>query len=85
MVEIYTAYKKGEYYMKTHKIMEINTGGKHFFCIYDENKESNRYILYEKWYDNGWHRKKIGEYINFLLVIEYLRKYSYDNMWGLRR
>lgn len=71
--------------MKTRKVMELNVDHKNFFCIYDKDKESNRYILYEKWYDNGWHRKKMEEFPNFFLVIEYLRKYASDNMWGLSR
>ena len=67
--------------MKTRKVMEINICGKHFFCIYDE--EANHYTLYEKWWDSGWHRKKEVEYENFVSVLEYLRRYSYDNNWGV--
>lgn len=69
--------------MKTRKVMEISVEGKHFVCVYDETKESNRYILYEKWWDSGWHRRKIVEYDNFVSVLEYLRRYAYDNAWGL--
>ena len=81
MVEIYTACEKGDKDMKTRKVMELNVDHKCFVCIYDEEK-ANHYILYEKWYDNGWHRIKIREDKCFVGVLDFLHQYAWDNAWG---
>ena len=57
---------------KTRKVLDICESGNHFVCIYDSSKVSNPYILYTKWYDKGWHRKKVIEYADFPSVLYHL-------------
>lgn len=61
---------------KTHKVMDIQCGKKQYFCIEDRSKV-NWYYLYEKWYDNGWHRKRIAEYADMSSVLMHLLQINY--------
>ena len=54
---------------KRTKIMSILYRGKHYECIFDTTKKYNMFILYEKWYCQGWHRKKLGEYADDVSVL----------------
>lgn len=47
---------------KTWQTMDILVSGMRFICIFDTTKPHNPYRLYRKYYDKGWHRKKIAEY-----------------------
>ena len=69
---------------KTRKVLDINVEGKHFICIFFENVKVNPYHLYEKWYDNGWHKKQIEAYGNFVSVLDHLRNYATWNEWGYK-
>lgn len=57
--------------MKTRKVMDIQYGDKQYICIEDRTKV-NWYNLYEKWYDRGWHRKKIAEYADMSSILFHL-------------
>ena len=62
---------------KTYQVMNISDHGKHFACIYDSSARCNPYKLYRKWYDQGWHRKKVVEYDDFESVLWHLLQEEY--------
>jgi hypothetical protein len=57
--------------------MEMQFNGKWYVCIEDSTAKYNQYKLYHRWYDMGWHRKKIAEYANFDSVLFYLLQSKY--------
>jgi len=67
--------------MATRKIMDIELWGKKYFCIHEPGAV-NPYKLYEKWYDRGWHRKKIAEYGNMDSIMFHLMQIKYP--YGIR-
>lgn len=66
--------------MKTHKVMDLMFYGKHYICIKDSTTTRNPYKLYEKYYDNGWHRKKITEYSDIDSVLFHLLQTEYKTV-----
>lgn len=67
---------------KTHKVMDIIFHGTNYICIYFENR-TNPYVLYKKWYDKGWHKKKLTEFctmddVLFLLLQSYHKAVVWD-------
>lgn len=62
---------------KTYKVMDIDYKGIKIVCIYDSTAKYNPFKLYERWYGNGWHRKKIVEYTDFQSVLYHLIE-NYD-------
>ena len=68
---------------KTTKCLDIVAEGKHFVCTFTPSRR-NPYQLYHKWYDRGWHQRKLVEYANFLSVIYWLEQYGNQNRWGFR-
>lgn len=45
------------------KIGELNTRAAWFVLYYDDSdKHGNRYKIYQKWYEHGWHKKKVEAY-----------------------
>lgn len=63
--------------MKTHKVLELNEKGMHIVCIYHSTTNRNPYKVYRKWYDKGWHRKKLTEYQDFSSVLAELLQVVY--------
>lgn len=57
---------------KTSQVLSVSCGGRHFVCIFYCDSLVNPYKLYCKWYDHGWHRKKVAEYGDFSSVLFYL-------------
>ena len=62
---------------KTYQVMNVDCKGIKLICIYDTTAKWNPYKLYQKSYDNGWHRKKITEYTDFQSVLYHLVE-NYD-------
>lgn len=52
--------------------LSVCENGKHFVCIRCNDGSVNPYKLYHKWYDRGWHKKKVVEYGDFESVLYYL-------------
>lgn len=60
----------------TKKIMEMSD--KHtYVVIKDDSAKFNPYKVYNKWYDGGWHRKKLTEYGDLQSVLWYLLQIEY--------
>lgn len=62
---------------KTYQVMNICEGGHHWVCIYDTAAKRNPYKLYQKWYDMGWHKRKVVEYADFQSVLWHLLQTEY--------
>lgn len=70
--------------MKTRKVMDMQFNGNWYVCIEDKTAKSNPYKLYLRWYDMGWHQKKITEYADFDSVLFYLLQSKYPVVrWDL--
>lgn len=71
--------------MKTRKVMEIDFNGSYYFCIYDESQRGgNPYTLFLKWWDQGWHRKKIVSYADMDSILFHLLQMKYKKaQWDL--
>ena len=69
----------------TLKVMSLlNYNGKRYECIYNYGK-TNPFKLYVKWYENGWHRKKVAEYANIDSILFYLLQQKYPvASWDIR-
>ena len=63
------------------KIGELNTLSGWFIICYDE-ADRNHYKLYQKWYNNGWHRKLIVKYADLfsctIWINEYIKNHNED-------
>ena len=62
---------------KTHKILDINTNGKHFTCIYNAADKINPYRVYELHWECGKYgtterRTQIAKYADFKSVMCHL-------------
>lgn len=69
---------------KTKQIMTMDYNGKHYVCIQHSTDTTNPYKLYEKWYDKGWHRKKVEEYGDFDSILFHLMQLKYKRVfWDL--
>ena len=67
------------------KIMDMRFNNKDYFCILDSTAHTNPYKLYEKWYDSGWHRKKVVEFGNFDSILFHLLQTKYPvASWDVR-
>ena len=62
---------------KTYQVMNICERGHHWVCIYDTAAKHNPYKLYQKWYDMGWHKRKVVEYADFQSVLWHLLQTEY--------
>lgn len=70
--------------MKTRKVMELQFNGDWYICVLDMTGQRNPYNLYRKWYDMGWHRKKIVEYGDMDSVLFHLLQMKYPKVaWDL--
>lgn len=54
------------------QVMTLTDNGRHFLCIYDDAAKKHPYGLYEKWYDGGWHRKKIAKSDDLASILAYM-------------
>ena len=70
---------------KTRQVMTLAPdydGQNHYVVVYNEEKKNhNPYTIYRKWYDRGWHRKKIVEYANMDSVLMYLLLIKYPELY----
>lgn len=39
--------------------------GDHIICVKDTGRKVNPYLVYRKWYDMGWHKKKLTAYADY--------------------
>ena len=62
---------------KTYQVMNVSDNGHHYVCIYNSTTNRNPYKLYRKWYDRGWHRKKVVEYQDFQSILWHLLQAEY--------
>lgn len=70
--------------MKTRKVMELQYNGAWYICILDMTTQHNPYKLYRKWWDGGWHRRKIVEYGDMDSVLFHLLQMKYPKVaWDL--
>ena len=63
--------------MKTMQVLNICDRGKHYVCIRRLDTNLNPYKLYIKWFDTGWHKKKIVEYQDFESILWHLLQHEY--------
>lgn len=61
---------------KTSKVMEVLIGQTRWMVIKDNSQTANPYKVYHKWWDGGWHRKKITEYADLTSVFYTLMRAS---------
>lgn len=58
------------------KIGELNTDTRTFVIYYDEAEPAcNRYKLYIKWYNVGWHRKLLEKYARLSSCTNYIHNH----------
>lgn len=62
---------------KTYTVMDANNpeNGRHLICIYTPEATSKRYAVYRKWYDKGWHRKKLNSFNDYGNMMLYAKLY----------
>ena len=63
----------------TRKVMELDFNGKTYICIADGEK-INGFNLYEKWYDRGWHRKKLAAFPDMDSVLFHVLRSKYPGV-----
>lgn len=65
---------------KTRQIMTLapDYDGNHYVVIHDSSAKTNQYKLYRKWYNRGWHRKKVAEYGDFDSIMFHLIQLKYQ-------
>lgn len=61
---------------QTEKIMEVMIDQTRWLVIKDNRETSNPYKVYHKWWDGGWHRKKVTEYADLRSVFYTLMRAS---------
>ena len=61
---------------KTVQCLKVFENGQYYVC-YRTDGYHNPYKLYLKWYNCGWHQKKIAEYGDFNSILFYLIQYIY--------
>lgn len=69
---------------KTTKCLDITVEGRRFVCTFTPSRKYNVYQLYEKWWDQGWHQRKLEEYANFASILCWLKDYAFRQGWGFR-
>lgn len=62
---------------KTMQVLNICDRGKQFVCVKHLDTNRNPYKLYRKWYDMGWHQRKVVEYQDFESVLWHLLQNEY--------
>lgn len=60
------------------KIGELRTKDNHFVIYRDSNKEINPYSIYNKWYDNGWHKRLLVRYQDLYSCVLYIGQRVHD-------
>ena len=68
---------------KTQTVMTVSPDydGYYYVVIRDSTAKANPYKVYRRWYDCGWHRKKMVEYANFESVLFYLLQLKYKKVY----
>lgn len=66
----------------THQVMTLSPhyDGYHYVVIYNSSLTVNPYILYRKWYNMGWHRKKVAQYGNLDSCLFHLLQSKYPQL-----
>lgn len=68
---------------KTRQIMTLDFHGETYICV-KHDSGNNPYKLYKKWFDQGWHRKKVVEYADVDSVLFHLLQSRYPVVkWNL--
>lgn len=57
---------------KTEKILEVVIKDTRWLVIKENKYPANPYRMYEKWWDGGWHRKRVTEYADLKSVFRLL-------------
>ena len=58
----------------THKVADVldPRHNDYLICIYDTREKLNPYVIYRKWYNDGWHRRKITAYADMASVLLFM-------------
>lgn len=64
--------------MKTRKIIEIHERGINIL-VKRIDRKYNPYVIYNKWYDYGWHQKKLTEFADLPSVMCFLKDYTFEH------
>jgi len=56
------------------KIGELNALAAHFVIYYD-NADRNHYKIYQKWWNQGWHKKLIEKYADLFSCTVWINNY----------
>lgn len=67
---------------KSMKVLDLCVEGVHLVCIMDTQTNVNPYRLYHVWYHEGYHRKLLKKYGNFVSVIEHISQVCHNTGWG---
>jgi len=54
--------------------------GYHYVVMYDSTTSCNPYTLYRKWYNQGWHKRKVVSYQDMDSVLFHLLQIKYPNI-----
>lgn len=69
---------------KTRKVLDICVEGVWLECVLHMDSDKNPYKLYQAWWKDGKHRKKVAEYQNFVSIIEHIRAVCHAAHWGFK-
>ena len=64
------------------KIADISFAGAAYQVVHDTGCKRNPYKVYRKWYDNGWHRKKLTEWGDFPDAMQFLNDLCWSALSG---
>lgn len=58
----------------THKVAEVldPRHNDYLLIIHDSREKWNPCIIYRKWYDNGWHRRKVTAYADIASAVSFI-------------
>lgn len=64
---------------RTMKVLDLFLDdGRQIICIRDYMAKCNEYKVYYRWYDCGWHKRKLAEYADMRSVLAHLLQESYN-------
>lgn len=66
--------------MKTRKVLDLNAGNLHLVgYFHTEPGTVNPWRLYKVWYDNGYHKKLVDKWANFISLMEQVHSLVWDD------
>lgn len=68
--------------MKTRKIAEVCEKGVRLVMMHDEKDKCNPYKIYRKWWNQGWHKKQLNKYGDFLSAWQFMHEYYWKEFAG---